>query len=311
MNRSILRVALLALIAAGAIWPAANSALADLDDLDPRLAGYPELTIRLTEERIEAPASVPAGPTLLIEETTMPGPAHAFILRVPDDVSAEELTGMLAGGRIVDETPEWFWHAEFLGNGDFATIERPARALVELNPGRYIAGDPFRPATEYALFDVTSAAAASKAFDAPDADIQVDLFEMGFNLPATVPSGPHVWEARNTGAMLHEIAIFPVPDGATPDEIEQAMAAELGAEFGGDPAEARAAIDALGAQWKDWSSELTAGVGVLSPQRVSWAEIDLQPGAYGAVCFIPEQATGKRHLMLGMTAVFTVAEAGA
>jgi len=311
MNRSILFVALLALIAAGAIWPAAGSALADLDDLDPRLAGYPELTIRLTESRIEAPVSVPAGPTLLIEENTMPEAGHAFVLRIPDDVSAEELTSTLAGGSAAEETPDWFWRAEFLGNGDRASIDRPARALVELKAGRYIAGDPFRPATEYALFDVTGTADASKAFAGPDADIEVDLFEMGFNLPATVPSGPQVWEARNTGAMLHEIAIFPVPDGATPDEIEQAMAAELATEFGGDPAEARAAIDALGPQWKDWSSDLTAGVGVLSPQRVSWAEFDLEPGAYGAVCFIPEQATGTPHLMLGMTTVFTVAESGA
>ncbi len=307
MYRSMLFVALLALIAAGAIWPAAGSALADPGDIDPRLAGYPELTIRLTESRIEAPASVSAGPTLLIEENTMPESGHAFILRVPDDVSAEELTSTLAGGSAAEETPEWFWRAEFLGNGDRATSDRPARALVELKPGRYIAGDPFRPATEYALFDVVGAADASNVFDAPEADVELDLFEMGFNLPAIVPSGPRVWEARNTGAMLHEIAIFPVPAGATPDEVEQAMAAELGTEFGGDAAEARAAIDALGPLWKGWNADLAAGIGVLSPQRVSWAEFALRPGAYGAVCFVPEQATGTPHLMLGMTAVFTVA----
>ena len=46
--------------------------------------------------------------------------------------------------------------------------------------------------------------------------------------------------------MLQEIAIFPVPEGATAEQIETAIGGELAVEFGGDPDAARATVDALG-----------------------------------------------------------------
>jgi hypothetical protein len=276
-------------------------------DLDPRLAGYPEFTVRLTEERIETPASAVAGPTLIIQEQTVDEPGHAFVFRVPDDVPDAEIAEALAGPSVAEEAPEWFWRSEFVGTGDRAAIDRPARALVDLEPGRYIVGDPYRPATEYARFEVTENASPSAEQVANrDADVVAELFEMSFTLPEEVSAGSQIWEVSNTGAMLHEIAIFPVPNGATTEEIQAAISAELEAEFGGDPAKARATVDALGSEWEGWSSHLIAGVGVISPQRVSWAQFDLEPGTYGAVCYIPEPNSMTPHVMLGMTDVFTV-----
>src|SRR5687768_1242331 len=69
-------------------------------DLDPRLAGYPEFTVRLTEERIETPASAVAGPTLIIQEQTVDEPGHAFVFRVPDDVPDAEIADALAGPSV-------------------------------------------------------------------------------------------------------------------------------------------------------------------------------------------------------------------
>jgi hypothetical protein len=312
MNR-FSAIALVPLIAAGVIGSAGGAQLG-LNDVDPRLAGYPELTIRLTEERVEAPASVPAGYTLLVEENVIDHPGHAFVLRVPDDVAESDLKEALAGDSLVQEIPEWFWRADFLGNGDRAALDRPAVSLVDLEPGRYVAGDPYRPATEYARFEVTEEAGAQpESAGNLEADVDATLFEMGFELPETVPAGRQIWEVTNTGAMLHEMAIFQVPVGATPADVEAAAAAELQAEMSGDPAKARATIDAMGDEWKGWTGlpNLVAGVGVLSPQRVSLAQIDLEPGTYGAVCYIPEPSSGKAHLMLGMTEVFTVEAPGA
>ena len=102
------------------------------------------------------------------------------------------------------------------------------------------------------------------------------------------------------------MAIFPVPAGATPQQVQDAVSAELQAEFGGDPGEARFAIDALGGEWAGWSSDLMAGVGVLSPQATTLAQVNLEPGTYGAVCFVPVQNSGVPHLMMGMTKVFEV-----
>lgn len=290
----------LGLLAAFATEPAA------MPEIDARLQGFPTATVRLTDDAILAPSEIAAGPTVMIVENEEDGPGHAFVFRVPDDITDAELARSLSGGTIIESTPDWFWTADFLGNADRATTERPAVALVGMEPGRYVVGDPYRPTTEFAHFNVPGPALSEEKL--PDADLSIELFEMSFSLPDELESGSQLWEVENTGAMLHEIAIFPVPESATPEQVQEAISAELSAEFGGDPAEARATIDALGGEWIGWSSDLVAGVGVLSPQAATLAQIDLASGMYGAVCYIPEPNSGMPHLMLGMTKVFEVTD---
>ena len=298
--------AILVFTMTAAVWTSVAANSAGMPALDPRLAGYPELEIRLTEDGIEAPASASPGRTLLVEHNDEDYPGHAFVMRIPDDVPDSAILEALAGPAVAEETPEWFWRAEFLGNGDRAMPGRPAVALVDLIPGHYLVGDHFRPTDQFARFEVSTPASAADAASDPHADVIAELFEMGFALRDDVPTGRQVWEIRNTGAMLHEIAIFPLPAGATAEEVTAAVSAELEVEFGGDPARARATIDALGPDWKNWSADLVAGVGVLSPQRSSWTQFDLEPGTYGAVCFVPEPTSMTPHLMMGMTDVFRV-----
>jgi hypothetical protein len=307
MNR-LLAIILAPLIAA-AVAGSASGAPRAVSDLDARLAGYPLLTIRLTEERIEAPANAPAGRTVLVEENATDEPGHAFVPRIPDDVADEDVTEALTGAPLVQEIPEWFWRAEFLGNGDYAAPDQTAVSLIDLAPGRYLAGDPFRPRSQFARFEVID----KVDLQAPDflgADMTVELFEMGFEMPQTILAGRYLWEIENSGAMLHEFAILSVPTGASKTDVETAAAAVLTAEMNGDATATRATMEALGEEWADWSGEEVAGMGVLSPQRTSVVQIALEPGTYAIVCYIPEPASGTPHLMLGMSDVFTVAATG-
>lgn len=290
----------LGLLAAFTTEPAA------MPEIDARLQGYPIVTVRLTDDAILAPEEVAAGPTVLVVENEEEDPGHAFFLRVPDEVSDAELASTLSSGSVAEETPDWFWTADFLGNADRATTEQPAVALVGIEPGRYVVGDPYRPVTEFAQFTVPAPAQAAANF--PEPDLSIALFEMGFSLPDEIQGGPQLWEVKNTGGMLHEIAIFQVPENATPEQVQKAISAELAAEFGGDLAETRSAISALGEEWVGWSSELEAGISVVSPQAESLAQVNLEPGTYGAVCYIPEPNSEMPHLMLGMTDVFEVTD---
>ncbi|MEZ4529990.1 MAG: hypothetical protein R2855_03080 [Thermomicrobiales bacterium] len=45
----------------------------------------------------------------------------------------------------------------------------------------------------------------------------------------------------------------------------------------------------------------------MGPGQDQSSELDLAPGTYIAVCFIPDMATGMPHAMMGMAASFTVA----
>lgn len=301
----ILLLALLALTAPGA--RAAHGRAGDAE-LDPRLAGFPEVVVRLTADGIETPARVAAGRTLLVEENHDAAPGHAFVLRVPDDVAEADVAAALAPDAppMLAATPDWFWRATFVGNADRATPNGGrAVGLVDLEPGRYVAGDPYRPVSQFARFEVSGEAAP--AGTEPAADVAATLTEMTIGLPATVPTGPHLWRVENIGGMLHELAILPVPAGATVDQVQAALATALAGEVAGGVFEEQAAPAELGAAWAGWRPDLVAGVGVLSNGRPVAAQIDLAPGSYAAVCFIPLPQTGERHLAMGMTTLFTVA----
>ena len=44
----------------------------------------------------------------------------------------------------------------------------------------------------------------------------------------------------------------------------------------------------------------------MSPGNTVWAVLDLEPGDYIAICFVPDAESGAPHAMLGMIAPFTV-----
>lgn len=273
MNR-LLALALASLIAVVTISKSSAGQPRTLDDLDARLAGYPELTIRLTKERIEAPAYVAAGRALLVEENATEADGHAFVLRSPDDVADSDVTDTLAGPAAIEITPEWFWQADFPGNGDHTTPEQSAVALGDLALGRYLAGDPFRSPSEYAQLEVIEEVDL-RASRIIDVDASVELFEMGFQLPETARAVRQFWKIENSGAMLQEIAILPVPAGVSQADVETAPSALLAAEVSGDTNPEHATLDALGAACAGRTGEPVAGVGVLSPQRTSWVQIAL------------------------------------
>ena len=278
--------------------------------LDPRLLDYPELVSRLTQERIEAPAHAIAGRVRLVQENLGAAPGHAFVLRIPDDVAEEAVLAALAPGSkaAAEETPEWFWRADFTGNPDRAAPHGGrAVALIDLSPGRYLVGNPYRTPAEHARVEVAPGPAASTAADDPASDDIVAMREMAFDLPAALPAGRRLWRVNNAGAMLHEIALLPVPSDATAEQVQTALGAILAAEATGATFEEQVAPPELGAAWAGWRPDLVASVGVTSPTRSVWAQIDLAPGTYAAVCFVPDPATFTPHLLMGMTKVFTVA----
>jgi hypothetical protein len=52
--------------------------------------------------------------------------------------------------------------------------------------------------------------------------------------------------------------------------------------------------------------DYAGGMGVLQPNTSAEAELILQPGTYGALCFVPFPTNGMPHFMLGMQGSFTV-----
>jgi hypothetical protein len=265
--------------------------------LDPRLEDYPELHIRISDTAIDVPATVVAGRTLVIQENTTSVEAHFFIARIPDHITAEQLDAdlVVAAETVPMTTPDWLFQSLFVGNPDYAPMNGgQAAAVVDLVPGRYVIIDPFRPDIP-GRFEVVADSSTPVAVVTPEADAQVELFEMNFRLPDEIRSGRQIWEITNAGAAFHEISLIPVPDGATTDEAVTALQSTLT----GESIEGQ-----VGPAWDGWQYVTTNGAGVLSPGGTLWAQFDIEPGTYAVACFVPG-ANGP-HLMDGMIQIVTV-----
>lgn len=169
---------------------------------------------------------------------------------------------------------------------------------VVLTEGRYAL--EYAPETEgprertYHEFRVEGAAGAP----APTADATVQWADFAFAFPPNLPAGEQTWHVRNIGAQLHHMVIFTLAEGAT---LEDFVAFMEQMEEGGPPEPG--AGEPL--------AEPVDYVGTMSTGQESYHFVDLAPGQYVAVCFLPDHlgdATGQPHFMLGMMQVFRVGE---
>jgi hypothetical protein len=48
------------------------------------------------------------------------------------------------------------------------------------------------------------------------------------------------------------------------------------------------------------------GFQAINPGQSGWLNLDLEPGNYVAVCYVPDPASGHAHLELGMVMPFSV-----
>jgi hypothetical protein len=132
-------------------------------------------------------------------------------------------------------------------------------------------------------------------------DLSVKASNYQFNgLPREVAAGPAVVTFENTANEFHEIVMFRINDGVTEN---------LG--------------ELLALPEDEATTKVTqAGSAFAAPGETGYTALDLAPGRYAAVCFLPKGATpeamaemessgseptGKPHFMLGMAQEFEVA----
>jgi hypothetical protein len=147
------------------------------------------------------------------------------------------------------------------------------------------------------MMSVTDAATAIAAVDIPT-DQMVEAVDFDFSLSDSVVAGPQIWQVTNTGAQPHYMIIERLPGPITEEQFDELIGFQFGiAEAGATPS-------------PDLPNPATfmqaGGIGVLSTGQTAWMELNLEPGNYVAVCFIPDQETGMPHLAMGMYEFFTV-----
>ena len=128
---------------------------------------------------------------------------------------------------------------------------------------------------------MTPAAAAAPE---PAADLTMKLLDFGFELDRPLTAGRHTIRIENAGGQPHEVAIVRLQPGKEPLEFAAWGEKQVGPAPG----------------------TLQGGVSAIMPSSRAFVEVDLQPGEYGLICFIPEMKDGKPQFMHGMVKRVTV-----
>jgi len=116
----------------------------------------------------------------------------------------------------------------------------------------------------------------------------ITLKDYAIEVPNNVTAGAVTWKVTNEGPQLHEMDTLKLHSGVTFEQFQKILSSQ------GPPSDPPPFDDA-------------GGIAALQPGTSGWMKLNLQPGKYVALCFVPDVQTGKPHFMLGMISAFTVA----
>ena len=271
-------------------------------------AGLPELRLTATADGLQAPAEVAAGTVLLVLDNQSENFVGVSLIKLPEGTSMEDAMMVLgpppapegspeaspAGGEEEMGPPPPLFYEMTWSGGVFAPPGVAGEIVVTLTPGQWVlAGDPESGMMPTTLTVTGEAAAATEV----SADATVTLKNFHFELPENLSAGQQVWKVTNTGDQPHEMFVTKTPRRLTLEEVEVLLSLpedQLPPEGYPNPAE-----------FQD-----IGGVAPISKDVTVYFELNLEPGAYVAVCFMPDKDTGEPHAMKGMIVVFEVPEEG-
>jgi hypothetical protein len=248
------------------------------------------------------------------EPRTVTVTARDFALDLPDTLAAGAVTLRLVnqgkelhhiwlarmdGGHTVDDVltilrtraPFPAWLKDVGGPNAPRPMGGEASATVLLEPGRYIVACliPSKDGVPHLMKGMArqlTVVPTARPAKAPEADAILTLRDYNFFLSRPLTAGKHVIEVRNEGTQWHEFELVQLAPGRTPHDviafIEQGVGDPPGLPLG--------------------------GVSPLAVGGTSYVPVDLQPGRYALICFLPDLKDGKQHFDHGMVEEFEVAE---
>ena len=117
--------------------------------------------------------------------------------------------------------------------------------------------------------------------------VTVRAKEFAFDMPKSIPAGPTTFRLVNDGKEFHHLSIIKLEQGKTIADFGEAMKS-------GPP---------------EWAVAY-GGPNAAVPGQTIAATIDMEPGSYVVVCFIPSPGEQAPHAMKGMIAPLTVTAGG-
>jgi plastocyanin len=247
-----------------------------------------ELAIEAADYKFGAPSSIAAGPTHIVVNNVGKEDHQAQVAKINDDKSFEDLTAALGAQDI----PAALGMLDLVGGPTGVTPGATVATSANLEPGQYVFlcfvespdGVPHLAKGMIAQLEVTGTASSDAL---PPGDGELALQDFAFVGSTTLTAGQHTLTVTNKGPQVHEATVVKLNEGVTVDQLRQAFTST-------EPASGPPPFTGAG------------GVAGISAGTTVSMDLDLQPGNYAYVCFVPDTATGKPHAALGMIGELTV-----
>lgn len=260
--------------AAGSVTSGAQSAM-------------PSLVIEAVEYGFRTNGSIPAGMTMVQMKNLGQEDHQTQFLRLNDGVTLPQLQATFQKDQHEGEKL-----ATLVGGPGTAAAGGMSTAMLDLQAGQYLLAcfipgrDGISHAAKGMVLPLQVTAQTGAAAPAPATQGTVAMKEFSFALStSTLPVGRSMVAVVNEGAQSHEFGLLRLAPGKTAADVTHYFAT---------PPTGPPPFSAAG------------GLTALSPGQRGIAALDLTPGNYAAICFLPDAASGKQHLQLGMVAGITV-----
>ena len=283
--------------ASGAQSPAHPASHAPADSKAPTAAKAPyraapgAFTITAWDYAFDAPDTAIAGMTEITLVNKGPELHHVQLIRLDQ---GKKLSDLFAAVGSSHGPPSWAVEA---GGPNTPVPGGTSVASVKLEAGRYALlcfipspdGKPHVMKGMAREIVVLPATGAKPAVQASNASVQstITLSDYDFTFSSPLTAGKQRIRVVNTAAQSHEVFFVRLGEGRTPADIvawvEKPNGPPPGMPFGG-----------------------TTGIATGGENIVS---VDLAPGEYALLCFVPDAKDGKMHVLHGMMKQVTVAPA--
>lgn len=246
----------------------------------------PTVTFTAVDYAYQGPEQIDAGLTNVRLVNEGQRAHHLQLARLPEASTVDAIITLFQ-----ENPPAAIQALTFVGGPGLLDPGLRQDVVIDLLPGTYLAlsfvldetGAPYMAKGMAKPFTVVAPATAPTAHTMT-ANGTAQLLDFSFVLPAAIAAGEQVWQVVNEGHEPHEIMIMQL---AAEKDISDVMAF-LHAPAGEPP------YTSIG------------GFQAITPGQTGWLKLDLAPGNYVAICYVPGSATGELHFAMGMTQAFTV-----
>ncbi len=283
-RRTVSRLA--GLLAVGAIAACA----AKEEQAPPPPPTPPVITVRASDFSYVIPAEIPSGFTTFRLVNDGPNLHHMIIARIDSGKTFDEAKAALAKHA---PPPPWLIP---VGGPNAPDPKSQSNATLNMQPGNYVVfcmvdipgGVPHVAKGMISSLKVVPSTTAEAP--APKADLEIALSDFIFGVAGPITAGTHTIAVTTNPGQPHELELVKFAPGKTMDDFMKDMQTMMA----GKPLAGPLSASAIG------------GVAPAVAKTTQYFTVDLTPGDYALICFLPDNSDGKMHFEHGMIKQFTI-----